>query len=913
MNERLLEELINQLRDLVTTLSGTGRSTTAGGDSSEKISNSFDRSTTKIVTAIGKLAAQLDKDTRGKQAEQRSLKQFISEVDRATDAQEAYVKAADAVADAAMEQATAQQEAAKITRDSAQDQAKKSAKSSLDAFRQKERDSQNYAAIQAEEEQRLRVSRNNLKDSLQSMAGEHLNAQRFMLFTADALDMLGSMAKGAASTLADLGQNGFSSFNQLNSVVDTVTGAIAKMGASIPFLGAAMTATAEATKFALTQIQQVADNFRELGQVGALTADGMTGVRQALLDSGLTQQGLTNIVKQNSEAFSMLGGTVGNGTVKFSKFVGNLTKDGSRAGIQLRQLGLSADDMGEAAAAYVEIQGRLGTSQRMTQDQLTAGTVRYTRELDIISKITGQTRKELQNSQKAALDEQRFRAKIDAMQRSGQGEAAQNALNLSAALQKVAPEAAKGFRDIFAAGGSATTEEATRLLAATDGAIVGIVQQLARGGDIGDALGQLQTALGKTTDRVNTTAQFADISSYLGNYSQLLDVTKLSAGDLKTAIESAKETQDKQAAGQDEYTKKVVEAQQQLELAAKRVQDLGFNLATFAIPAVTTFAEVLNKVAGTINKELGGTGVAGDGAGTMAETAGGYGGVLAGTAAGAKLGMMYGAGGGLVGVAAGGVIGGVIGGAAGYFGGRSLGRSAAAGSGAPSGAASTPSTGAAPATSGTGAAAPSGGAGGGQTPNAPNAQLTAGDVIAFGGGKTGNPANFEGLNQNFRERLLAMAADYKKITGQKLPFTSGKRSEEENAKVNGAPNSNHMKGTAADLGSEAVVNYLRSQGLLEKHGIKSNKGWHVSETGYRDGGIASGPKSGYKAMLHGTEAVVPLPDGKKIPVNMQESSNGNMSKQIDMMGAQLMRLDEMVTLMRRQVGTGDKLLRVSQS
>jgi hypothetical protein len=100
---------------------------------------------------------------------------------------------------------------------------------------------------------------------------------------------------------------------------------------------------------------------------------------------------------------------------------------------------------------------------------------------------------------------------------------------------------------------------------------------------------------------------------------------------------------------------------------------------------------------------------------------------------------------------------------------------------------------------------------------------------------------------------------------------------------------------------------------LEKHGIKSNKGWHVSETGYRDGGIASGPKSGYKAMLHGTEAVVPLPDGKKIPVNMQESSNGNMSKQIDMMGAQLMRLDEMVTLMRRQVGTGDKLLRVSQS
>ncbi len=35
------------------------------------------------------------------------------------------------------------------------------------------------------------------------------------------------------------------------------------------------------------------------------------------------------------------------------------------------------------------------------------------------------------------------------------------------------------------------------------------------------------------------------------------------------------------------------------------------------------------------------------------------------------------------------------------------------------------------------------------------------------------------------------------------------------------------------------------------------------------GGIATGPASGYPAMLHGTEAVVPLPDGKSIPVTMQ--------------------------------------------
>jgi tape measure domain-containing protein len=44
--------------------------------------------------------------------------------------------------------------------------------------------------------------------------------------------------------------------------------------------------------------------------------------------------------------------------------------------------------------------------------------------------------------------------------------------------------------------------------------------------------------------------------------------------------------------------------------------------------------------------------------------------------------------------------------------------------------------------------------------------------------------------------------------------------------------------------------------------------------GYRNGGIASGPQSGYTAMLHGTEAVIPL-NGEKIPleVNNEEMIN----------------------------------------
>ena len=43
---------------------------------------------------------------------------------------------------------------------------------------------------------------------------------------------------------------------------------------------------------------------------------------------------------------------------------------------------------------------------------------------------------------------------------------------------------------------------------------------------------------------------------------------------------------------------------------------------------------------------------------------------------------------------------------------------------------------------------------------------------------------------------------------------------------------------------------------------------------FAKGGIASGPETGYTAELHGTEAIVPLPDGRSIPVTMKGMGGG---------------------------------------
>ena len=66
------------------------------------------------------------------------------------------------------------------------------------------------------------------------------------------------------------------------------------------------------------------------------------------------------------------------------------------------------------------------------------------------------------------------------------------------------------------------------------------------------------------------------------------------------------------------------------------------------------------------------------------------------------------------------------------------------------------------------------------------------------------------------------------------------------------------------LNANTMSNYASAAVPLAKGGIMSNG---VQQ--YSSGGIAKGPRAGYPAVLHGTEAVVPLPDNRSIPVDLK--------------------------------------------
>jgi hypothetical protein len=195
----------------------------------------------------------------------------------------------------------------------------------------------------------------------------------------------------------------------------------------------------------------------------------------------------------------------------------------------------------------------------------------------------------------------------------------------------------------------------------------------------------------------------------------------------------------------------------------------------------------------------------------------------------------------------------------------------------------TPST--APPANGQNNAAP----GNGQTPStAPpangqnNAAPVTGTAPATGGLTAQQRAQLEGLS--IKKGALADGAplsqkiiDAARSIQESFP---GAKFTSFNDPVKGrSANSAHNTGNAVDIVVPAaqveslkeLLNSIGAKKVINEMRAPANKsaagswGPHIHAE-FANGGIARGPRSGFPALLHGTEAVVPLPDGKTIPV-----------------------------------------------
>jgi len=213
-------------------------------------------------------------------------------------------------------------------------------------------------------------------------------------------------------------------------------------------------------------------------------------------------------------------------------------------------------------------------------------------------------------------------------------------------------------------------------------------------------------------------------------------------------------------------------------------------------------------------------------------------------------------------------------------------------------------------------------AGGGVAPTAaPTAAPTPTAPTVAPAGKGLSGKDLSGVNDGLAGAIRKAAADYNAMTGKNVVVTSAYRSPADqqrmydNYKSGKSPfpaakpgNSLHEKGGAVDV-SETIANDLDKMGLLAKYGLSRpvpRDPVHIQQAA--TGGILSGPNSGFEAMLHGTEAVVPLPDGKTVPVQMSGGDNGGDQEQISLLSQELDKLDALVRIMAKQNDVSNRIL-----
>ena len=256
---------------------------------------------------------------------------------------------------------------------------------------------------------------------------------------------LGTMAKTAGTVIGG--------FDVLSKVTTGIIQSFANVGDSvesaagifkgIPIVGTVFGAVASAAT-------KVTKAYTDSSAAGATFGGSMQEFSRAASTAGMTMENFSRIIAQNGEALTAFGTTTEAGANRFA----TVSKELRAASSGLYALGYTTEEINQGLANYgktIKMQGRQST---MTNAELVAGSKKYLQEMDLLAKVTGETRKQQEDARAKLLMDAQVQSKISNMTKED-GEAFMNTINgLPPGLRDVA-------KDIMVTG-TATTEESQR-------------------------------------------------------------------------------------------------------------------------------------------------------------------------------------------------------------------------------------------------------------------------------------------------------------------------------------------------------------------------------------------------------------------------------------------------------------------
>lgn len=667
---------------------------------------------------------------------------------------------------------------------------------------------------------------------------------------------LGTSFKDMGKAIYD-GKQGAATYNStLSAGADAVSAYAQKFGPAGQALSLFTKAVVGFVNAALKQSDALYDSYAKISRTGTVGSQAMGEVFDQMKSFGYTVEQLGDmgdLLARNSKNFGTFAKSALDGSRAFGTVANQIQNSPIRQ--EFFRLGMSVNDINDGIAGYMNQQGKLGQLQGKSTKELTDGSQEYIKQLDLLSKLTGMTRQEQEDAREQALQVESFYAGLADLDPAAQEQAMQA---YTQALAKGGPK----FAAEMAANFNGVITGASDAFLSTGGESMKYFGKefFARGGTADQAMAGIAGSITPTMMEVAKGVNQLGGGFGLG----LRTMNQLKGGiDLaaKTTEKLAKEQKD-QLAGINPATKAQAGIRDKQIIASQNLAEftnLGVNPATRALEIFTDVVEGLTSM-------LPGATEAKKRRADMEN---------AKKAPVSK--KVY--------------VGNQI-----YEEGTQEHKDALAGKGrapaAAGGGYESPVTGEVD-LSGGGGAAPSGGRG------LSGLRIKSGEATAGGESK----AQLYEVAQLIQDKL-----------GGGLNYFSAF-----NDAYHMDRNSNHNKGTAMDFTltdpKQAAAVAAMIQGIpgiskvINEYANPSSgaTGGHIhAEISAANGAILSGPSSGYKPNLtmHGTEAVVPLNTAAQ-----QAAAGGGMDS--SMLTAQLDKLDEMISIMKNQLGVQTKQMQLS--
>ena len=702
--------------------------------------------------------------------------------------------------------------------------------------------------------------------------------------------------------------NGTASATTMADALDESAFAATALGAKFGKFGAAMGLAGGLLIKYFTASARQADKlykgFQDLTRVGAGTSQGIQDVRASLRDFGLGVDDtakLFALFEKGAQDFAILGGNVAKG----SKAVGAMTRgiigdDGLL--LQMRNIGENVDTIGESAIAYAALQARLGMTEQQMSREGAKALQAYIEQQNILTKVTGATAKEQQAAQARAMNIEQFRAKNMQLIAEGRRDEAEKDMQVFKNLSALDPSGA--LAEAFATMKSGFIAPGT-----------GLAAVIASGGEAFDIANDSTLSAAKQTEKFAQSFKgMTGPGGALFNLAQVgkfKEVVGLDFGALQDAILRSPDFAKRMAEATDEVERQKIrqeaatKAMGAVEIANMRTRD---NLQAFVAEGIVPATIALQGMAAVVREITGA--LPGGARRTLTEEqkaadAANYARMTPVQKAGSLLGPR------------------LFETIADYVPGM-----------------------------------------GGIAKEAMNARIKAESQGAISGlaekiiqvesgnrniGNIGGTSSAFGLPQFTKgtfEGLVAKAGtsnplygktweDYKKDTNLQREALNQLIDENRQAlakrglstsdaaiylahflgaggasRVLSLPDSADIRQAVGEdqiAANQSVFAKVATVGDLKKWADQK-----MGQSGYQFGGVATGPRSGYSTVLHGTEAVVPLPNGRTIPVEMS-GMQVNMDRQLGIMGEQLAKLDQLVSAIREQTSVSQRILQVSQA